>query len=158
MMTRMRRSAAFRQDVTLQAQSLLEVQTEGQGFCDITREASAFLTEAGAGTGLLTVFCRHTSASLAIQENADPNVQHDLLTALDRLAPRNFSWVHHLEGPDDMPAHVRTLVTGTSLSIPVLDGRMRLGTWQALYVLEHRDRPHRREIVLLFAGQGVDSR
>ena len=157
-MTRMRRSAAFRQDVTLQAQSLLEVQTEGQGFCDITREAGAFLTEAGAGTGLLTVFCRHTSASLAIQENADPDVQHDLLTALDRLAPRNFSWVHHLEGPDDMPAHVRTLVTGTSLSIPVLDGRMRLGTWQALYVLEHRDRPHRREIVLLFTGQGVDSR
>jgi secondary thiamine-phosphate synthase enzyme len=157
-MTRTRRSAAFRQDITLQAQSLLEVETDGQGFFDITREARAFLKEAGAGAGLLTLFCRHTSASLAIQENADPDVQRDLLTALDLLAPRDFAWSHHLEGPDDMPAHVRALLTGASLSIPVLDGQLRLGTWQGVYVVEHRDRAQRREIVLLFTGKGVDSR
>lgn len=156
-MTRMRRAMATREKVTVQAQCLLQVETEGQGLCDITAEAAAFLAQVDARSGLLVAFSRHTSCSLTIQENADPDVQRDLLTALDRLAPRDFAWVHHLEGPDDMPAHVRTMVSDTSLSIPVADGRMVLGTWQALYLLEHRDRPHRREIVLFFTGIAGDS-
>lgn len=156
-MTRVRRAAAVRHKVSFQAHGLLTVETHGQGFTDITAEAAGFLAEAGARSGLLTLLCRHTSASLTIQENADPDVQLDLLTALDRLAPRDFRWMHHLEGPDDMPAHVRTLLTDSSLNVPVLDGRMRLGTWQGIYLVEHRDRPHRREIALLFTGDGVDS-
>lgn len=156
-MARMTRSPATRAALDFQAQSVLEVETRGQGFTDITREAGAFLAEISAGDGLLVAFCRHTSASLTVQENADPDVRTDLLTALDRLAPRDFGWVHDLEGPDDMPAHVRTMMSDTSLSIPVADGRMVLGTWQALYLLEHRDRPHRREIVLFFTGIAGDS-
>lgn len=134
------------------AEATLSVDTAGEGFTDITREAAAFLTEIAAGDGVLTVFCRHTSASLTIQENADPDVRTDLLTALRSLAPRNFGWVHDTEGPDDMPAHVRTLLSDTSLSIPVRDGRPGLGTWQGLYLVEHRERPHRREVALTFTG------
>ncbi len=152
-MTRMKRSPALCVPVEIQAQSLLEVDTAGPGFTDITREAAAFLTEIAADQGILTVFCRHTSASLTIQENADPAVQRDLLTALDDLAPRDRGWVHDTEGPDDMPAHVRTLLSDTSLVIPVAEGRARLGTWQGLYLLEHRDRPHRRQVVLGFLGR-----
>lgn len=152
-MTQIRRTAAQRAPVTTQAHARLEVETAGQGFTDITREAAAFLTEIGAASGLLVLFCRHTSASLTIQENADPDVRRDLLTALDRLAPRDLGWVHDLEGPDDMPAHVRTLLTDSGLSIPVVDGRMTLGTWQGVYLMEHRDAPHRREVVLQFTGQ-----
>jgi secondary thiamine-phosphate synthase enzyme len=100
----------------------------------------------------LTVYCRHTSASLTIQENADPDVQRDLMAALDRLAPRDAGYVHTVEGPDDMPSHIRAMLTGVSLSIPVLDGRLDLGTWQGLYLIEHRDAPHRREIVLHVIG------
>lgn len=152
-MTQMRRTPARRAPVTTQAHARLTVETRGQGFTDITREAAAFLKESAAASGLLVLFCRHTSCSLTIQENADPDVRRDLLTALDRLAPRDFRWVHDLEGPDDMPAHVRTMVTDTGLSIPVIDGRMGLGTWQGLYLIEHRDAPHVREVVLLFTGQ-----
>ncbi|WP_035714206.1 secondary thiamine-phosphate synthase enzyme YjbQ [Azorhizobium doebereinerae] len=148
----MKRSPAVRVPLEIQAQSLLEVETRGQGFTDLTREAAAFLAEIGAEQGLLTVFCRHTSASLTIQENADPDVQRDLLTALDDLAPRDRGWVHDTEGPDDMPAHVRTLLSDTALAIPVADGGARLGTWQGLYLVEHRDRPHRRQVVLGFLG------
>ncbi|MGU3494648.1 secondary thiamine-phosphate synthase enzyme YjbQ [Xanthobacteraceae bacterium A53D] len=148
----MQRSPAVRVPLQIQAQSLLVVDTRGQGFFDITREASAFLTEIAADQGVLTLFCRHTSASLTIQENADPDVQTDLLTALDDLAPRNRGWVHDTEGPDDMPAHVRTLLSDTTLTIPVQGGRARLGTWQGVYLMEHRDRPHRREVVLGFLG------
>lgn len=119
----MQRSPAVRMPLEMQAQSLLEMDTRGQGFTEITREAAAFLTEIGADQGVLTVFCRHTSASLTIQENADPDVQADLLTALNDLAPRNRGWVHDTEGPDDMPAHVRTLLSDTALSIPVSGGR-----------------------------------
>ena len=100
----------------------------------------------------MTLFIRHTSASLTIQENADPSVLADLTTALDRLAPENAGWRHDTEGPDDMPAHIKTMLTATSLQIPVLDGELALGTWQAIYLIEHRARPHRREIVLQFAG------
>ncbi|GGF87318.1 hypothetical protein GCM10007301_53980 [Azorhizobium oxalatiphilum] len=150
----MKRTPATSVPVSLQAQSVLEVETRGQGFTDLTREACAFLSEIAAGQGVLTVFCRHTSASLTIQENADPDVQTDLLTALDDLAPRNRGWVHDTEGPDDMPAHVRTLLSDTALTIPVADGRPRLGTWQGLYLIEHRDRPHRRQVILSFLGSG----
>jgi secondary thiamine-phosphate synthase enzyme len=132
--------------------SRLAVETRGVGFIDITSEVAKFLREAGAREGAVTLFIRHTSASLTIQENADPSVLQDLTTALDRLAPENGGWVHDTEGPDDMPAHIKTMLTATSLQIPVLGGEMALGTWQAIYVAEHRARPHRREIVLQFMG------
>src|SRR6202041_3637891 len=102
--------------------------------------------------GQVTVFIRHTSASLTIQENADPTVLADLTTALDRLAPENADWSHDTEGPDDMPAHIKTMLTATSLQIPVIKGRLILGTWQAIYLIEHRRRPHAREIVVQFVG------
>jgi secondary thiamine-phosphate synthase enzyme len=132
--------------------SVLTVQTRGAGFVDLTREVAEFLGEAAAREGAVMLFVRHTSASLTVQENADPSVLDDLMSALDRLAPQNAGWTHDAEGPDDMPAHIRTMLTATSLHIPVLDGRMALGTWQAIYLVEHRARPHRREIVLQFAG------
>ena len=135
--------------------SLLSVETRGTGFTDITREVAKFLREAGAREGVVTLFIRHTSASLTIQENADPSVLRDLTTALNRLAPENAGWVHDTEGPDDMPAHVKTMLTATSLQIPVMNGEMALGTWQGIYVVEHRARPHRREIVLQFIGSAA---
>ena len=135
------------------AASTLTVQTSGSGFVDLTREAATFLTEIYARDGALTLFIRHTSASLTIQENADPSVLVDLMTILDRLAPQDFAWTHDTEGPDDMPAHVRTMLTATSLHVPVLAGRMALGTWQAIYLIEHRARPHAREVVLQFEGK-----
>jgi secondary thiamine-phosphate synthase enzyme len=134
------------------ASSLLTVQTSGRGFVDLTAEIAKFANEAGAGEGAVTLFIRHTSASLTIQENADPTVLDDLSTALGRLAPENAGWRHDTEGPDDMPAHIKTMLTSTSLHIPVLKGELALGTWQAIYLVEHRARPHRREIVLQFAG------
>jgi secondary thiamine-phosphate synthase enzyme len=135
--------------------SLLSVETRGAGFTDVTREVAKFLREAGAREGAVTLFIRHTSASLTIQENADPSVLQDLTTALNRLAPENAGWVHNTEGPDDMPAHVKTMLTSVSLQIPVLNGEMALGTWQGIYVAEHRARPHRREIVLQFIGSAA---
>jgi len=133
--------------------SMLTVRTPGAGFVDLTGEIAKFVTEIGAREGALTVFIRHTSASLTIQENADPSVLVDLMTVLDRLAPQDFGWTHDTEGPDDMPAHVRTLLTATSLQVPVLSGDMALGTWQAIYLIEHRRRPHVREVVLQFVGE-----
>jgi secondary thiamine-phosphate synthase enzyme len=132
--------------------SLLTVQTSGRGFVDLTAEAGHFVKDIGAREGALTLFVRHTSASLTIQENADPSVLVDLTTALSRLAPENADWTHDTEGPDDMPAHIKTMLTGTSLHVPVLGGRLALGTWQAIYLIEHRRCPHRREIVLQFVG------
>src|SRR3954452_5237364 len=131
---------------------MLTVQTRGAGFVDLTRQVAEFLGEAAAREGAVTLFVRHTSASLTIQENADPSVLDDLMTALDGLAPENAGWTHDAEGPDDMPAHVKTMLTSASLHIPVLNGKLALGTWQAIYLIEHRTRPHRREIVLQFAG------
>jgi secondary thiamine-phosphate synthase enzyme len=130
----------------------LTVETRGTGFIDITRDVNAFLRECKAADGALTVFLRHTSASLTIQENADPDVQTDLLTALDRLAPQNAGYVHDTEGPDDMPAHIKTMLTDVSLNIPVREGSLLLGTWQGIYLVEHRRAPHHREIVLQFLG------
>jgi secondary thiamine-phosphate synthase enzyme len=130
----------------------LTVETGGACFIDLTAEAGRFLAQSGAADGALTLFVRHTSASLTIQENADPAVRVDLMTVLERLAPRDAPWVHDTEGPDDMPAHVKTMLTATSLQVPVVAGRMVLGTWQAIYLIEHRARPHRREVVLQFLG------
>lgn len=132
--------------------SLLTVQTPGRGFTDLTSEIAKFAKEARVREGAVTLFIRHTSASLTIQENADPSVLRDLTTALDRLAPEDAGWIHDTEGPDDMPAHIKTMLTATSLHIPVLNGELALGTWQAIYLIEHRARPHRREIVLQFSG------
>lgn len=135
-----------------QAFDTLAVQTRGPGLSDQTAAVRGWLAQIGAGDGLLTVFIRHTSASLLIQENADPDVRTDLLDALERLAPRDRPYVHDIEGPDDMPAHIKAALTATSLSIPIKAGKMLLGTWQGIYVVEHRDRPHRREVVLHYLG------
>ena len=131
----------------------LSVQTRGRGMIEITGELAEVLHNAGAAEGLLTLFIRHTSASLTIQENADPAVQADLLDALDHLAPEDFGWRHASEGRDDMPAHVKAMLSNVSLTIPVADGRMQLGTWQGIYLIEHRSRPRRREILAWFVGE-----
>jgi secondary thiamine-phosphate synthase enzyme len=134
------------------ATAKLMVDTPGEGFTDITADARRFLIEAGADDGVLFLFLRHTSASLTIQENADPDVQRDLTMALRRLAPEDAPWIHHTDGPDDMPAHVKAMLTGVGLHIPVLQCVMGLGSWQGIYLIEHRFRPHRREILLQFLG------
>jgi secondary thiamine-phosphate synthase enzyme len=134
------------------ATSQLAVQTRGKGFVDLTSEVEKFVREASAKEGAVTLFIRHTSASLTIQENADPSVLVDLGTALSQLAPESAPWTHNTEGPDDMPAHVKTMLTSVSLQIPVVNGEMVLGTWQAIYLIEHRSRPHRREVVVQFTG------
>lgn len=136
----------------LMASATLRVETTGAGFTDITADVAAFVTQIGAGDGLLLIYLRHTSASLTIQENADPDVQTDLISALDRLAPEDAPWVHDVEGPDDMPAHVKAMLNGVSLHVPVAAGRLALGTWQGIYLVEHRRRPHSREAVLQFIG------
>ncbi|MFN3889096.1 MAG: secondary thiamine-phosphate synthase enzyme YjbQ [Beijerinckiaceae bacterium] len=128
----------------------LRVATHGPGLVEITREIADWLARQNVQEGLLTVFCRHTSASLLIQENADPSVQRDLQRFFARIAPHAKDLCEHdAEGPDDMPAHVRAALTQTSLSIPGIGGGMALGAWQGVYVFEHRDAPHRREIVLM---------
>jgi secondary thiamine-phosphate synthase enzyme len=147
-----RRSAITRLVPDLLASSTLVVETDGAGFIEITHEAVRFVADAGGHDGVLLLFLRHTSASLVIQENADPDVQTDLTTALARLAPDDAGWVHDVEGPDDMPAHVKTMLTGVSLHVPVAAGKLALGTWQGIYVAEHRARPHHREVVLQFIG------
>jgi secondary thiamine-phosphate synthase enzyme len=133
--------------------SLLTVQTSGAGFVDLTAEIAKFIKETSAREGAVMLFVRHTSASLTVQENADPSVLDDLMTALGRLAPEDGGWRHDTEGADDMPAHIKTMLTATSLHIPVLKHELALGVWQAVYLIEHRARPHRREIVLQFMGR-----
>lgn len=152
-MARISRGELRESTVTRRFTATLAVDTPGRGFTDITGAVADFLTDAGASEGEVSVFCRHTSASLTIQENADPDVRVDLLTALDRLAPEDAGWVHDMEGPDDMPAHVKAMLSGISLSVPVIGGRMALGTWQGLYLIEHRARPHQRELVVAFVGE-----
>lgn len=138
-------------------QTILTLATSGQGLYDFTDRAVAFVRDARVDTGLLTVFVRHTSCSLLIQENADPDVRRDLDTFFRRLVPPSnhpsMRWVvHTAEGEDDMPAHIKAALTAVSLSVPVMDGRLALGTWQGIYLFEHRDRPHRRQIVLHLGG------
>jgi secondary thiamine-phosphate synthase enzyme len=137
----------------VQASHVLAVPTRGNGFVELTRPLSDWLDSFGAADGLLTVFVSHTSASLTIQENADPNVRRDLLDALEILAPVDRDYAHHEEGPDDMPSHIKAMVTSVSLSIPVLGGAMTLGTWQGVYLIEHRDAPHQRRVALSFIGE-----
>jgi secondary thiamine-phosphate synthase enzyme len=139
-----------------QAIRTLTVPSGGRGFTDITAQVAAFVRDEGVETGLLTVFCRHTSASLLIQENADPDVLRDLETFFRKLVPEGGDYRHDDEGPDDMPGHIRSVLTQSSLSIPVMNGRPALGTWQAIYLYEHRARPHRRELLLHLIGQRVD--
>lgn len=135
-----------------QAVHTLVVQARRQGLHEFTREAAAWAAGQGMRTGLLTLFCRHTSASLLIQENADPDVARDLEDYVAALAPESAAYRHQDEGPDDMPAHLRAALTGVQLSVPLVEGRLALGTWQGLYLFEHRARPHRREIVLHLLG------
>ncbi len=131
----------------------LSVDTPGKGLIEVTGPVLDWVAGCPVRTGLLSVFVRHTSASLTIQENADPDVRHDLESFFDRLVPEGDPrYRHTLEGPDDMPAHVRAALTQTHLSIPVLDGRPALGTWQGIYLFEHRRRPHRRTVVLHLIG------
>jgi secondary thiamine-phosphate synthase enzyme len=134
------------------ASATLRVETRGTGFSEISREAADFIARSGAGEGMLLIYLRHTSASLTIQENADPDVQTDLITALDRLAPEDAPWVHDVEGPDDMPAHVKAMLNGVSLHVPVTGGKLALGTWQGIYLVEHRRKPHSRDVLLQFIG------
>jgi secondary thiamine-phosphate synthase enzyme len=134
------------------ANASLPIRTSGPGFTDITDQISDWLREIGALEGLLTVFIAHTSASLTIQENADPDVRRDLADCLNRLAPESNLYRHSSEGPDDMPAHIKAMLTSVSLSIPVVEGRTALGTWQGVYVIEHRSRRHERRVELHFIG------
>ena len=135
-----------------QAAHTLGVETRGQGLQEITRQVAGWAHGQGMSTGLLTLFCRHTSASLLIQENADPDVRADLEGYFAGLAPESAAYRHQDEGPDDMPAHLRAALTGVQLSVPLVGGRLALGTWQGIYLFEHRTRPHRREVVLHLLG------
>ncbi|HEY1213634.1 MAG TPA: secondary thiamine-phosphate synthase enzyme YjbQ [Bryobacteraceae bacterium] len=135
-----------------QAAHKLEISTRGQGLYEFTSTINEWVGRQKMQTGLLTVFCRHTSASLLIQENADPTVRRDIKAYFDRLAPEDGPYEHNYEGDDDMPAHLKTALTQVQLSIPVMNGDLALGTWQGIYLFEHRVHPHRREIVLHLIG------
>jgi len=135
-----------------QAARTFSFQTPGQGLFEITREVAGWAHGQGMTTGLLTLFCRHTSASLVIQENADPDVRRDLEEWVAHVAPESAAYRHQDEGPDDMPAHLRAVLTGVQLSIPLIDARLALGTWQGIYLFEHRRRPHAREVALHLLG------
>jgi len=136
-----------------QTQTVIEIATSGQGLYEITRPFRHFVVGTGIERGLATVYCRHTSCSLLIQENADPDVQTDLKGFFSRLVPENMPWVAHtLEGPDDMPAHIKAALTQTSIGIPVSDGVPVLGTWQGIYLFEHRSAPHQRQVVVHIIG------
>lgn len=136
-----------------QRRTTLSVQTRGPGLVEITRELTAFVRQSGIQEGVATIFCHHTSASILIQENADPDVCADLRTFFERIAPWEPALYRHTtEGPDDMPAHIRAALTQTSLSIPIEEGELDLGTWQGVYVFEHRKRPHVRRISLHLLG------
>jgi len=134
------------------ASATLRIETAGPGFTDITDNVAKFIHQIGAGDGAVLIFLRHTSASLTIQENADPDVQSDLISALDRLAPENAAWIHDVEGPDDMPAHVKAMLNGVSLHVPVVGSNLALGTWQGIFLVEHRRNPHSREVIFQFIG------
>ena len=139
------------------ASALLSVATSGEGFFEITRDVAQFLQQIKARDGVVLLYLKHTSASLVIQENADSDVRSDLVAALKKLAPADGDWVHEIEGPDDMPAHIKSMLNGVSLHVPVTAGKWGLGTWQGIYVAEHRTLPHQRDVVLQFLGRCGDS-
>jgi secondary thiamine-phosphate synthase enzyme len=141
----------------VQVSHTLEVTTPGKGFIEITKELASWLESIAGDNGLLTVFVCHTSASLTIQENADPNVRLDLADALDLLAPEDRDYAHQEEGPDDMPSHIKAMFTSSTLGIPVKEDRMTLGTWQGVYLIEHRANPHRRSLALSFIGHSAEA-
>jgi len=136
-----------------QATHTLVIETDGPGLYEVTQEVARWCAGQGIGKGLLTLFIAHTSASLLIQENADPNVQRDLVDHFDRLAPAGGPYRHDVEGPDDMPAHIKSALTHTQISVPVLDAKPALGVWQGIYLFEHRRAPHKRRIVLHLLGE-----
>ena len=137
-----------------QMTTTIEIATRGPGLHEFTRDLNRFVAESKVKNGLLTAFCRHTSASLIVQENADPDVRTDLREFFRRIAPEGMDWiVHRTEGPDDMPAHIKTALTQTSIGIPVVDGEAAFGTWQGIYLFEHRARPHRRQVLLHIIGE-----
>ena len=136
-----------------QAHHVLAIRASRAGLHEFTDSVASWTAESGIGNGLLTIFCRHTSASLVIQENAAPAARRDLERYFERIAPESSDYEHDDEGPDDMPAHLRSALTQTSLSIPVTDGRLALGTWQGIYLFEHRDGTPEREIVLHLVGE-----
>jgi secondary thiamine-phosphate synthase enzyme len=133
-------------------QQIERIETRGRGLAEITDRVAKAVREAGVASGIATVFCRHTSCSLVLMENADPAARADLERFLDRLVPDGTAYEHTLEGPDDMPSHIKMALTRSSETIPVADGRLLLGTWQGVFLWEHRDRPHRREVVLAVIG------
>jgi secondary thiamine-phosphate synthase enzyme len=136
-----------------QQQERITITTQGQGLYEFTGDTTAFVKRSGVRSGLLTLFCRHTSASLLIQENADAQVQRDLLEFFRRIIPEDSPWiVHRAEGPDDMPAHIRSALTQSSLSVPVAESQPALGQWQGIYLFEHRSHSHRREVVMHVIG------
>ena len=139
------------------ASAVLSVATSGEGFFEITRDVAQFLQQVKARDGVMLLYLKHTSASLVIQENADSDVRTDLVAALRKLAPADGDWVHDIEGPDDMPAHIKSMLNGVALHVPVIAGEWGLGTWQGIYVAEHRERPHQRDVVLQFLGRCGDS-
>lgn len=141
----------------VQASHVLTVPTRGKGFTEITSEVASWLESIAGENGLLTVFVCHTSASLIIQENADQNVQRDLIDALEALAPEHRDYAHAEEGPDDMPSHIKAMLTAVSIAIPVKDGRMVLGRWQGIFLIEHRAAPHQRNIALSFIGHAAEA-
>lgn len=137
-----------------QSTTTVEISTRGPGLYEFTRDLNGFVRNSGVRSGLVTAYCRHTSASLLIQENADDDVKTDLLGFFRRLVPEGMDWiVHRTEGPDDMPAHIKAALTQTSIGIPVVEGKATLGTWQGIYLFEHRVRPHRRDVVLHIIGE-----
>ncbi|MBV8456182.1 MAG: YjbQ family protein [Acetobacteraceae bacterium] len=136
-----------------QAVHHLEVATRGEGLVEITEQVRRWMAGQAVETGLLTVWCCHTSASLLVQENADPDVRADLVAFFRRIVPEGSGYRHQEEGPDDMPAHIKAALTQTQLSIPVVQGRLVLGTWQGIYLFEHRAAPHRRQIMLHLLGE-----
>lgn len=136
-----------------QYRETVQVRTTAKGFSRVTRDVQAAIAKSGIDTGVCTLFLRHTSASLVIQENADPDVLRDLSNFLAQLVPEDNRYIHSMEGPDDMPAHIRTALTSTSEHIPIANGRLMLGTWQGIYLWEHRSRAHHRELLVHAMGE-----
>ena len=134
-------------------QKTLEINTSPKSFLDITRDIQAFVSESGLSRGVCSLFIKHTSASLVIQENYDPSVRQDFETIFSKLVPEDFPYVHNMEGKDDMPAHVRSALTSTSESIPVVNSKLSLGTWQGIYIWEHRDQTHNRKVIVSMVGE-----
>ena len=134
-------------------QKTLEINTSPKSFLDITKDVQAFVSESGLDNGVCSIFIKHTSASLVIQENYDPSVRQDFETIFSKLVPEDFPYVHNMEGKDDMPAHVRSALTSTSESIPVVNSKLSLGTWQGIYIWEHRDQTHNRKVIVSMVGE-----